>query len=128
MLWGQGLQLTWDTVESVVGNALEDLNVDEPLNLAAPIDRDSETNSQLSAILYQLVCLAVVLQSTSLAALLVRGIHWGETVHPQHELHYNCSLGSCLQQFSHQDSLDSSSAVMNTSHVQLRLVVSHLQV
>jgi hypothetical protein len=29
----------------VTGNALEDLNLDEPLNLAASIDRDLETDS-----------------------------------------------------------------------------------
>ncbi|KAL0279512.1 UNVERIFIED_CONTAM: hypothetical protein PYX00_001052 [Menopon gallinae] len=34
-----------DTVESVVGNALEDLNLDEPLNLVASIDRDLESDS-----------------------------------------------------------------------------------
>ncbi|CAL4097472.1 unnamed protein product, partial [Meganyctiphanes norvegica] len=40
---------TSDTVESVVGSALEDLNLDEPLNIAASIDRDLEhENNTLS--------------------------------------------------------------------------------
>ncbi|CAH0385837.1 unnamed protein product [Bemisia tabaci] len=34
-----------DTIESVVGNALDDLNLDEPLNLVATLDRDFETDS-----------------------------------------------------------------------------------
>nr|XP_045594519.1 RING finger protein unkempt homolog isoform X4 [Procambarus clarkii] len=40
---------TSDTVESVVGSALEDLNLDEPLNIAASLDRELEVeNNSLS--------------------------------------------------------------------------------
>lgn len=39
---------TSDTVESVVGSALEDLNLDEPLNIAASLDRELESESNLS--------------------------------------------------------------------------------
>ncbi|XP_068200333.1 RING finger protein unkempt-like isoform X3 [Palaemon carinicauda] len=39
---------TSDTVESVVGSALEDLNIDEPLNIAASLDRDLEESNSIS--------------------------------------------------------------------------------
>ncbi|XP_033610946.1 RING finger protein unkempt homolog isoform X2 [Cryptotermes secundus] len=115
-----------DTVESVVGNALEDLNLDEPLNLAASIDRDLETDSPTVS-----NSISAGLASSGMLGSSAPVNIPGSALSERNTLgsNFSPSTSSPLQQlqsgflsasrFSHQDSLDSSSAFMNTSHMQL---------
>ncbi|KAJ9578701.1 hypothetical protein L9F63_005063, partial [Diploptera punctata] len=115
-----------DTVESVVGNALEDLNLDEPLNLAASIDKDLETDSPTVS-----NSISAGLASSGMLGSSAPVNIPGSALNERNALgtNFSPSTSSPLQQlqsgflsaarFSHQDSLDSSSAFMNTSHMQL---------
>lgn len=115
-----------DTVESVVGNALEDLNLDEPLNLAASIDKDLETDSPTVS-----NSISAGLASSGMLGSSAPVNIPGSALSERNTLgsNFSPSTSSPLQQlqsgflsaarFSHQDSLDSSSAFMNTSHIQL---------
>ncbi|XP_046991614.1 putative E3 ubiquitin-protein ligase UNKL [Schistocerca americana] len=105
-----------DTVESVVGNALEDLTLDEPFSLTASLDKDLEAESPLSI-------------SAGLASSGVLGSSApvnipGSTLNSRSSLgNFSPSTSSPLQQlqssflsaarFSHQDSLDSGSSFLN---------------
>ncbi|GFG31266.1 hypothetical protein Cfor_03270 [Coptotermes formosanus] len=115
-----------DTVESVVGNALEDLNLDEPLNLAASIDKDLESDSPtVSSSISAGLASSGMLGSSAPVNIPGSALNDRSTLGSN----FSPSTSSPLQQlqsgflsaarFSHQDSLDSSSAFMNTSHIQL---------
>jgi len=115
-----------DTVESVVGNALEDLNLDEPLNLAASLDKDLETDSPTVS-----NSISAGLASSGMLGSSAPVNIPGSALSERSTLgsNFSPSTSSPLQQlqsgflsaarFSHQDSLDSSSAFMNASHIQL---------
>ncbi|XP_069691291.1 RING finger protein unkempt [Periplaneta americana] len=113
-----------DTVESVVGNALEDLNLDEPLNLAS-LDKELDTDSPTVS-----NSISAGLASSGMLGSSAPVNIPGSTLNERNALgsNFSPSTSSPLQlqsgflsaaRFSHQDSLDSSSAFMNASHIQL---------
>nr|CAD7256837.1 unnamed protein product [Timema shepardi] len=138
-----------DTVESVVGNALEDLNLDEPLNLAASLDKDIEndspsvsnsisaglvssglsSNSKYSQAPREQHCNADLFLSGLLGSSAPVNIP-GSSLNDRSTLgNFSPSTSSPLQQlqsgflptsrFSHQDSLDSNAAFINASRMHL---------
>nr|CAD7396093.1 unnamed protein product [Timema poppensis] len=114
-----------DTVESVVGNALEDLNLDEPLNLAASLDKDIENDSPSVS-----NSISAGLVSSGLLGSSAPVNIPGSSLNDRSTLgNFSPSTSSPLQQlqsgflptsrFSHQDSLDSNAAFINASRMHL---------
>ncbi|XP_026281362.1 RING finger protein unkempt isoform X2 [Frankliniella occidentalis] len=109
-----------DTIESVVGNALDDLNLDDALNLAASMDRDFETESPTisNSISAGLASSGILSGSAPVnipgSTLNDRANCLGNfspsTSSPLHHLGQGFLSAS---RFSHQDSLDSNPAFLN---------------
>lgn len=112
---------TSDTVESVVGNALDDLTLDEPLNLAASLDKDLEVDSPTVS-----NSISAGLASSGMLGSSAPVNIPGSALNERNVLgNFSPSTSSPLQlqssflssRFSHQDSLDSS--FLNPPHMQL---------
>lgn len=116
-----------DTVESVVGSALEDLdlNLDDPFSLAASLDNDLETDSptisnSISAGLASAGMLGssapVNIPGSTLSDRNSLGNFSPSTYDPLHAL--NSSFLTTAR-FSHQESLESGSSSLNPVHMPL---------
>ncbi|XP_046394378.1 RING finger protein unkempt [Ischnura elegans] len=113
-----------DTVESVIGNALEDLSLDEPLNVAASVDRDLEADSPtVTHSISGLVSSGILgssapvnIPGSSLGDRKSLGNFSPSTSSPLQALHSGFLSATG---FSHHDSLDSTPTYLNHSHMQL---------
>ncbi|XP_067015033.1 RING finger protein unkempt isoform X2 [Anabrus simplex] len=115
----------YDTVESVVGNALEDISLDDPLNLAVTLDKELETESPTIS-----NSISAGLASSGMLGSSAPVNIPGSALNERNSIgNFSPSTSSPLQQlqssflsttrFSHQDSLDSGSTFLNPSHIQL---------